>query len=89
MLSIPELLKCIKELNDEIENKIDDLNGIIGLSMETDGNHIFLRFGGISFWTDEENEINSKEDIKEILLDDLLSLKVQVDGMIKLYREKK
>lgn len=89
MLEIAELLKIINELNKDIENEIDGLSSIETLSLETNGDVIYIKFSDSLYWTNEEEEINSKKDLEEILLERLLSHKVQVDGMIEMYKRNK
>lgn len=87
MLAPIELLDIINLLNKEIENGIDDLSSIEKLSLETDGDITHIKFGGSLYWTEEEEEINSKDDLEEILLERLKSHKTQVDGMIGLFQK--
>ncbi len=87
MLDIPELLKIIKELNKEIETGIDNLSTIETISLQTNGNDIYIFFSDSLYWTNDEEEINSKKDLQRILLERLRSHKTQVDGMINLYEE--
>lgn len=92
MLDTVSLIEAIIKLNDEIENGIDDLSIIEKLSVETEGDTVQIKLGGIMYWTDEkgegDEEINNEGDLMEILLEKLLHRKTQVDGMIKLFKNK-
>lgn len=87
MLNPTQMLDLVREINGDIESGIEDLSSEEPLVLETDGSQMILKlFGGV-YWTDEEEEIDGKIDLINILKDRLRSHKTQVDGMMKLWSD--
>ena len=88
MLNPTQLLEIITELNDEIENGIDNLSTIEPLSLQTNGISVIIKLFGDTCWTSEEDEIEGKVDLINILKHYLKNHKTQVDGMLELWKDK-
>ena len=88
MLKCSELIDIVTQINSDIENSIDNLSTIEPLVIETDGTTINIKLFEDVCWTNEDGEINTKDDLEQNLLDMLKAHKTQVDGMIGMWEKK-
>lgn len=84
MANPEELVKFVRQLNKELEEKLE-LSTLVNIVLETDGKGTTIKFGSLEMWKDEDEEINCLDDLRRILLDRISQEITQIDSMFRIW----